>query len=118
MECSNLPLYAQEVTQTVRKGKTYEGTDRCGWGPQIKLALCSSKPSWGQREECGHSQAGIQGYTICEPHAGHQADRWQGVPRQGRETGYMLVKKEAEEEGIEMPLKTGRIQHSQEGGVA
>jgi hypothetical protein len=29
----------------------------------------------------------------------------------------MLVKKEAEEEGIEMPLKTGRIQHSQEGGV-
>lgn len=101
MECSNLPLYAQEVTQTVRKGKTYEGTDRCGWGPQIKLALCSSKPSWGQREECGHSQAGIQGYTICEPHAGHQADRWQGVPRQGRETGYMLVKKEAEEEGIE-----------------
>lgn len=58
---------------------------------------------------CGDSQEDIQAFTIYEPHAGHQVDQWQGVPRQGWENDYMLRKREVEEEETDIPLKTGRI---------
>lgn len=80
--------------------------------PQIKLALCPPKSSWGRGRRRSVNRQGASRSVLPELPAGHKADQWQGVPT-GKNND-KVGKRGFEEEELEMPLKAGRIWNSQD----